>query len=389
MAVKSDGAETRSGVHSFSAENRPPGRLRKYVPKSNPLRAAGVGFTEATSKAGRGWCCAKAIHRGASEPVKMRALPTIVIAATLLTDARGEKARPLRNSTSIRLPRRNLLPKIPTASSSRDSVGNGFLHVVDHQHFNRSLRRFQLQSELLTKSRKNRRSVIEITAVHDLGSWRTEIEAETKCSGESGSVDYRTVQDIAKGFDKFRDGYFLAGENVGAAEQSAARSSWSLTRRWERRWRIGTEGNTICVPRPQPFQAPYRGHQPVNGHLSYLAASNQFEPVFQQRLQHQPGLIESGVAFHRRRGDVVPGGIDPSRSVQEAGIVHFVSELDKRFQARVGCCKSAAVRRKRMRVALNSAGIEFHGGDFEGRPGLLLCESDPAGGERTSEQKSA
>src|SRR5580698_2207784 len=134
---------------AFSAENRPPGRPRKYVSWSLPLRVAGVGFTEATSNDARGSVCANAIQRGANEPASISPHKTNVLATTPVADARGEKVRPRRSSISMRSPMRDLLPKIPTASISRDSVRIGLLRGIDHQDFDRAFRRFEFQPELL------------------------------------------------------------------------------------------------------------------------------------------------------------------------------------------------------------------------------------------------
>src|ERR1700733_7599635 len=113
------------------------------------------GLTEATSKDGRGCCCAKAIQRGASEPASMRAPKTIALAVTLLADARGENVRPRRRSISMRSPMLDLQPKMPTASSSRDSVCIGLLHMIDDEHFDRAFLRFQFQAQLLLYCRED------------------------------------------------------------------------------------------------------------------------------------------------------------------------------------------------------------------------------------------
>src|SRR5580698_5879121 len=108
---------------AFSAENRPPGRPRKYVSWSLPLRAAGVGFTEATSNDARGAVCANAIQRGANAPASNKPPKTTVLTTTPVADVRGENVRPRRSSMSIRSPMRDLLPKMPTARSSCDLEG--------------------------------------------------------------------------------------------------------------------------------------------------------------------------------------------------------------------------------------------------------------------------
>src|SRR5580658_9146951 len=139
---------------AFSAENRPPGSPRKYVSWSLPLRAAGVGFTEATSNDARGCSCANAIQRGASEPASISPHKTIVLATTPVADARSENVRPPRKSISTRSPMRDLLPKIPTASMSRDSVRIGFLRMIYDEGLDGTFRRFEFQPELLLQGRE-------------------------------------------------------------------------------------------------------------------------------------------------------------------------------------------------------------------------------------------
>jgi hypothetical protein len=114
-----------------------------------------LGLIDVTSNAARS-CCAKAIQRGASEATIRRTVRTIALAATLLAEARGEKVRPQRSRISIRSPMRDLLPKIPIASISRDSVRIGFLRVVDDEKFDGTLFRLEPESELLLDRGKNR-----------------------------------------------------------------------------------------------------------------------------------------------------------------------------------------------------------------------------------------
>src|SRR5580658_8818120 len=115
----------------FSTVNLPPDIGAKVAPRA-PLT---FGLIDATSNAGRGGCCANAIQRGANAPASTRALRKSALAATPVADTRGENVRPRRSSISMRSPKRDLLPKMPTASSSSDSVRIGLLRVIDHEDF--------------------------------------------------------------------------------------------------------------------------------------------------------------------------------------------------------------------------------------------------------------
>src|SRR5580658_3048133 len=119
------------------------------VSQSPPLV---LRLTEDTSKDGCGACWANAIQRGASAPASMRPLNTSALATTPPADARGENVRPRRSSTSMRSPKRDLRPKIPTASSSRDSVRIGLLRAVDYQDFNRAFGRLKPEPKLVLQS---------------------------------------------------------------------------------------------------------------------------------------------------------------------------------------------------------------------------------------------